>query len=250
MTVSFRDARSGQILGSMRSVGRREAAVWGERWARLVGGLVLFGIAIGLLARAQVGVPPWDVLAQGVAFAFGLTFGASTMILSGVVLVLWIPLRQKIGVGTFVNVLVTGPVVDLTMLIVPGGGSLPWRLALFAAGVLALGIGTGIYLSAALAPGPRDGLMTGLHALTGWNIGLVRTGIELGVLVVGSLLGGNLGWGTLAFALLIGPVCAVTIPLFAREWRPAADDGGTGAPAGEEENTVEEERKAHECIDS
>ncbi|MFT4233933.1 MAG: hypothetical protein QM607_02870 [Microbacterium sp.] len=210
---------------------------WANRSLRLVGGLVLFGIAIALLARARIGVPPWDVLAQGVAHAFGLTFGASTMIVSAVVLLLWIPLRQRIGVGTLVNVLVTGPVVDLTMLVVPEGLPLPVRIVLFAAGVLVLGVGTGIYLSAALAPGPRDGLMTGLHALTGWNIGIVRTGIELAVLATGSLMGGNLGWGTLAFALLIGPVCSVTILLFARDWSRATP------------MTTERERNAHECIE-
>ncbi|CAG7610342.1 YitT family protein [Leucobacter soli] len=205
------------MLRAVRRPSRGAATVWANRSARLLGGLALFGIGIGLFARAAIGVPPWDVLAQGVAYAFGWTFGLSTMVVSGVVLLLWIPLRQRFGIGTVINVLVTGPFVDLTMLVVPAGLPFPVRLGLFAGGVLALGIGTGIYLSAGLAPGPRDGLMTGLHALTGWNIGLVRTGIEIGVLGVGALLGGNLGWGTLAFALTIGPVCAVTIPLFARE---------------------------------
>lgn len=189
-----------------------------NRVTRLIGGLVLFGIAIALIVRAEIGVTPWDVLSQGVSNVTGLTFGMSTMVISGIVLLLWIPLKEKIGWGTLVNVLIVGPVADLCLWLIPEMTPLLWRIPTFGLGLVILALGTGIYLSAAWSPGPRDGLMTGLHTRTGWPIGIVRSGIEIAVLIVGAFMGGNLGWGTLAFALLIGPLCGVTIPLFARKW--------------------------------
>jgi len=141
------------------------------------------------------------------------------------VLLLWIPIRQKPGFGTVMNALLVGPFADLGLWLIPPGLDLWIRALLLPAGIVVLAIATGLYIGAHFGPGPRDGLMTGLHRVTGWKIWIVRTGIEVVVLAAGWLLGGNVGIGTLAFALLIGPLCGYTIPLFAirRSERMPAD---------------------------
>jgi len=164
-------------------------------------------------------VAPWDVLTQGIDSHVHLGFGLVTTIISGIVLLLWIPLRQRLGIGTVANALLVGPSADVGLWLIPAGLDLWVRVILFAAGLLLLAIASGIYIGADLGPGPRDGLMTGLHARTGWPIWTVRTGIEGSVLAVGWLLGGNVGVGTVAFALLVGPLCQWTLPLFARRVR-------------------------------
>lgn len=178
-------------------------------------GLFLYGIGIALMVRGAVGVAPWDVLTQGLAARTGWSFGLITNVVGVVVLAAWIPLRQRPGIGTVLNVLVIGPSADLGLHLVPMADQLWLRIVLFAAGLVVVAVATGLYLGARLGPGPRDGLMTGIHAATGRPIWLARTVIEVTVLTAGWLLGGDVGVGTLAFALLIGPLCQRTIPLFA-----------------------------------
>jgi uncharacterized membrane protein YczE len=180
---------------------------------QLVLGLFLYGIAIALMVRAGIGVAPWDVLTQGIAHQTGLPFGLITNLTGVVVLLFWIPLRQAPGLGTVLNVLLIGPSAQIGLTLIPQQ-TVPWIQALvFAGGLALLAIATGLYIGARLGPGPRDGLMTGLHKRTGWKIWIVRTLIEVVVLTIGWLLGGQVGIGTLAFALLIGPMVNVTLPL-------------------------------------
>ena len=187
--------------------------IWTRRIAQLLVGLFLYGAGIALMVRAALGVAPWDVLTQGISKQTGLPFGLITNLVGVVVLLLWIPIRQKPGIGTVANVLLIGPSAQLVLWLVPEQTELWVRIPLFIAGLLTVGVATGMYIGARLGPGPRDGLMTGLHAKTGWPIWVVRTAIEVTVLAIGWLLGGNVGIGTLAFALLIGPIANVTIPL-------------------------------------
>ena len=197
------------------------APVLVRRFVQLFTGLFLYGIGIALIVRGELGVAPWDVLTQGIAKQTGLGFGLITVITSGVVLLLWIPIRERLGFGTVMNALLVGPSADVGLWLIPSGLDLWVRILLLPAGIVVLAIATGLYIGAHFGPGPRDGLMTGLHRVTGWKIWIVRTGIELVVLAAGWLLGGNVGIGTVAFALLIGPLCGYTIPLFAIK-RPAA----------------------------
>ncbi len=184
------------------------------RIIRLVIGLLLYGIADALLIRAVVGVDPWTVFAQGVVVQTGLSIGLLTVVIGALVLLLWIPLRQKPGIGTVLNVLLIGPAIELGLWLIPAGTVLWQQVLLFAAGLLLLAVASGIYIGAHLGPGPRDGLMTGIHNRTGWPIWVGRSGVELTVLLVGWLLGGNFGVGTVIFALTIGPLCGWTLPLF------------------------------------
>jgi uncharacterized membrane protein YczE len=190
------------------------------RLTQLLIGLFLYGTAIALVVRGAVGVAPWDVLTQGIDLQMHLGFGVVTTLVSMGVLLLWIPLGQRLGLGTVLNALLVGPSADIGLWLLPVGLDLWLRVLLFLAGLVLLAVASGIYIGAGLGPGPRDGLMTGLHARTGWPIWAVRTGIEGSVLLAGWLLGGNVGLGTVAFALLVGPLCQVTIPLFARRPRP------------------------------
>lgn len=201
---------------------RSSSLLWTRRAVQLVGGLVAYGIAIALLVRAGIGVPPWDVFAQGITRQTGIPFGLVVNLVGALVLLLWIPLRQKPGVGTVFNVLLIGPSAELGLWLVPQQ-TVPWQQGVvFAGGLALLAVATGLYIGARLGPGPRDGLMTGLHARTGLPIWVARTGIEVTVLTVGFVLGGQLGLGTLAFALLIGPMVNVTLPLLRIPERPAA----------------------------
>lgn len=196
------------------------AALWVRRGVQLVIGLVAYGIAIALLVRGGIGVPPWDVFAQGITRQAGIPFGLVVSLVGALVLLLWIPLREKPGVGTVLNVLLIGPSAELGLWLVPQQ-TVPWQQGVvFGGGLALLAIATGLYIGARLGPGPRDGLMTGLHRRTGWPIWVVRTGIEVTVLTIGFVLGGQLGVGTLAFALLIGPMVNVTLPLLRVPERP------------------------------
>jgi uncharacterized membrane protein YczE len=208
------------------------APVLVRRFVQLFVGLFLYGMGIALIVRGELGVAPWDVLTQGIAKQTGLNFGLITVITSGIVLLLWIPIRQKPGFGTIMNALLVGPAADVGLWLIPPGLDLWVRILLLAAGIVVLAAATGLYIGAHFGPGPRDGLMTGLHRVTGWRIWIVRTGIELVVLAIGWMLGGNVGIGTVAFALLIGPLCGYAIPLFAirRPDRMSADRRRTPAP--------------------
>ena len=175
-----------------------------RRTPRLLAGLALFGVGIGLMVRADLGLAPWDVLHQGVAERTGATIGTVTILTGVVVLLLWIPLRERPGLGTVLNVLVIGVVVDATLAVVDEPETMPVRIALLVVGIFVFGPGSGLYIGAGLGPGPRDGLMTGL-ARRGTTVRVVRTGIELTVLALGAALGGSVGIGTVLFALSVGP---------------------------------------------
>jgi uncharacterized membrane protein YczE len=184
-----------------------------RRVAQLFVGLALFGVGIALMIRAGVGLPPMDVLTQGLARQTGLPFGLLTVAISLVILLLWIPLREKPGAGTVANALLVGPFVELGLWLMPTQTVL-WAQALsFTGGLLLAGLASGLYLGARFGSGPRDGLMTGLVRITGRPIWVVRTAIEAVVLLVGWLLGGTVGVGTVAFTLLIGPLVGFFLPL-------------------------------------
>lgn len=202
-----------------------------RRLAQLLVGLFLYGVGIALIVRGELGVAPWDVLTQGIAKQTGWSFGLITTVTSAVVLLIWIPIRQKPGFGTIMNALLVGLFADVGLWLIPSGLDLWVRALLLPAGIVVLAIATGLYIGAHFGPGPRDGLMTGLHRVTGWKIWIVRTGIEVVVLAAGWLLGGNVGIGTLAFALLIGPLCGVTIPFFAIKRPGGMPEAAAAAPA-------------------
>lgn len=185
------------------------------RTAQLLVGLFLYGIGIAFIVRGEIGAAPWDVLTQGIANHVPLSFGVITILTSIVVLLLWIPLRQKPGIGTLLNALLVGPAADVGLAIIPPGQDLWLRICFFVIGLVMLAAATGLYIGTHFGPGPRDGLMTGLHRVTGWRIWIVRTAIEVTVVLIGWLLGGNVGIGTLAFALLVGPLCQYFMRLFA-----------------------------------
>jgi len=208
-------------------------AVWARRIGQLVVGLFLYGIGLALMVRAGIGVAPWDVLSQGISLRTGIPFGLVTNIVGALVLLLWIPIRVRIGVGTVANVLLIGTSAQLGLSAIPQQTA-PWLQGLIFAGGLALvAVATGLYIGARLGPGPRDGLMTGLHRRTGWPIWVGRTSIEVIVLAVGWALGGQFGIGTIAFALLIGPMVGVTLPLLRiPESIPESPTETVGPPPG------------------
>src|SRR5438876_6627151 len=186
-----------------------------RRLTQLYAGLVLYGLSDALMLLAGLGVDPWDVLHQGLSRRLGLGVGTWAIIVGAVVLALWIPLRQRPGFGTLSNVIVVGAVIDLCMATIPAPHGLTLRTIFLLSGVGLNGVATGAYIGAGLGPGPRDGLMTGLAA-RGHSIRLVRTVLELAVLVTGWLLGGTVGVGTVLYGLSIGPLAHFFIPLLAR----------------------------------
>jgi uncharacterized membrane protein YczE len=183
-----------------------------RRLVQLYAGLVLYGVSMTMLVRADLGVIPWDVLHQGLSHTLGLSMGTVIIAVSLLLLLAWIPLRERPGMGTISNALVIGLVVDATLAVVPPIEPLPVRVFLGAAGVLLNAVATAAYLGVHLGPGPRDGLMTGLVRRTGRSVRLVRTSIEATVVAMGWLLGGTLGIATVAYALAIGPLVQVLLP--------------------------------------
>lgn len=183
-----------------------------RRLAQLFGGLALYGASMGLMLRSGLGLDPWDVLHEALAERTGLTFGTITAIVGALVLLCWIPLRQRPGIGTVSNIVMIAVAVDLTLAVVAPPSGMVSRIALLVAGVVLNGVASAAYIGVRLGPGPRDGLMTGLHARTGWSIRLVRTAIEVLVLSGGWLLGGTVGVGTVVYALAIGPLVQVFLP--------------------------------------
>lgn len=184
-----------------------------RRITQLIAGLFLYGFSIAMMIRGAIGVPPWDVFGQGITLATGIPFGWVVNLVGAVVLLLWIPLRQKPGVGTVANVLLIGPSAEIGLAVVPLPTSLSEQALLLAGGLALIAVATGLYIGARMGPGPRDGLMTGIHSRFGVPIWAARTAIEVTVLAIGWVLGGDVGIGTVAFALLIGPMVQVTIPL-------------------------------------
>ena len=200
--------------------------VAGERLPRritqLIIGLVLFGVGIGLMLQSGMGVPPWDVLHQGLARRFGLTVGAWSIIVSVAVLLLWLPLRQPYGLGTLLNAIIIGVIIDLTGVVIPAAEITVVAWSMMLVGVVLIGIASGLYIGANLGPGPRDGLMTGI-ARKGPSIRLTRAVIEITVLTLGWILGGTFGIGTIVFALAIGPLVQYFLPRWDISPHPITD---------------------------
>jgi uncharacterized membrane protein YczE len=184
-----------------------------RRLVQLYVGLCLYGVAAALQLRSTLGLDPWDVLHQGLARHLGLRIGTVVILIGAAVLLLWIPLRQWPGIGTVSNVIVIGLALDAALAVLPEPRALPARWAFLLLGVLLGGFATGCYIGAGFGPGPRDGLMTGFARRTGRSIRLVRTVIELTVLLAGFLLGGTVGVGTAVYALAIGPLAHFFLPL-------------------------------------
>ena len=176
-----------------------------RRLPQLLVGIPVLGVGIALTLQARLGVSPYDVLHQGIAAKVGLSVGTVVILVGLVILLFWIPLRQRPGLGTVVNTLTVGLVIDLALHVVPEPDRLAARIPLLVVGILVTGLGMGLYIGAGLGPGPRDGLMTGLAA-KGFPLWAVRTVLELAALAAGWFLGGNVGVGTLAFAFSIGPL--------------------------------------------
>jgi uncharacterized membrane protein YczE len=203
---------------------------WSElrhRLPRLLVGLVLCGVGIALMVAGDLGLGPWDVLHQGLSTRTGIPIGTVVILVGVVVLAAWLPLRERPGLGTVLNVVVVGVVIDLTLLWLTTPSSVALRAAMMVSGPVLFGLGSGFYIGAGLGPGPRDGIMTGL-ARRGWPVGAVRAGLELSVLVLGWLLGGTVGLGTIWFAVAIGPVVHVVLPRLAVTDAPGSLPDGPG----------------------
>ena len=192
-----------------------------RRVTQLLLGLGVYGVSLALLVRADLGLFPWDVLHQGLMVHVPLSFGAIVILVSVVVLLAWIPLRQWPGIGTVCNAIVIGLVADATLAVLEAPTSLLVRGVLMVSGVVLNAVATAAYIGARLGPGPRDGLMTGLVRRTGASVRLVRTSLELSVLVAGWLLGGTIGIGTLLYAFTIGPLVHVLLPICTVSPRPS-----------------------------
>lgn len=193
-----------------------------RRFGQLLAGLLLYGTSMAMQVRATLGLNPWDVLHEGITLRTPLTFGMVTALTGLVVLLAWIPLRQRIGIGTVANVAVIAVSVDLALAALPAPEGLAARAALMVGGVVLNALATAAYVGARLGTGPRDGLMTGLHQRTGVSIRAVRTGIEVTVLSTGWLLGGTVGVGTVLYALAIGPLTQTFLP-----WVAVRDEVGS-----------------------
>jgi uncharacterized membrane protein YczE len=197
-----------------------------HRLVRLYAGLALYGASDALLVRASLGLDPWDVFHQGLSRLTGISIGMVSVVVGAAVLLLWWPIRQRPRLGTVSNVLLVGTAIDATLAVVPYEAALAVRIPLMVAAVALNGAATGLYISADYGPGPRDGLMTGLHRRTGHSLRLIRTGIELTVLAGGFALGGGVGVGTVLYAVSIGPLAQFFLRLFGA---PTARSGPAAA---------------------
>jgi len=185
-----------------------------RRITQLLIGLAMYGISLAMFIRAGLGLDPWDVFHQGVAGKIGWSIGTVVVVVSFLVLLLWIPLRQMPGFGTLANSVLVGVFADIGLALIPAFSHLGGQIAMLAGAVVLNGIASACYIGARLGPGARDGLMTGLARRTGWSVRLSRTLIEVVVLGVGWLLGGSVGVGTVVYALAIGPVVQLLLPMF------------------------------------
>ena len=198
-----------------------------RRLVQLYAGLALYGVSMAFFVEARLGVMPWDVLHQGLTRVLPVSLGTMTILVGALVLLAWVPLRQRPGLGTVSNVVVIGLVVDAALRVLPTPGPLAGRAAFVVLGVVLNAVATAAYIGARFGPGPRDGLMTGIVRRTGWSVRLVRTSIEVAVVVAGFLLGGNLGVGTVLYALTVGPLVQPLLPLLR-----VAEPEPAGAPEG------------------
>ena len=209
-----RTRRPRPVLADLGPVAQLRAGRLGRRLPQLYAGLVLYGVSLAMMVRAELGLAPWDVLHSGIAGLVPMTLGQVIVVLSFVVLLFWIPLREKPGIGTVSNALVVGFSADATLAVLATPDALWMRIALLLLGVVGNGLATALYIGSQFGRGPRDGLMTGLARRTGWSLRLVRTGLEITVVALGLLLGGVLGLGTVLYALAIGPLTQAMLPWF------------------------------------
>lgn len=184
------------------------------RFIRLLVGLFIFGAGVAMMVHAKIGISPWDVFAQGISIQTNLSFGVSVVIVSAIVLLAWIPLKQKPGIGTLANAILIGLFADLVTPWLPDLNIWWQQLVMFVLGMLIVAFATGLYISSALGAGPRDGLMVGTHKALGWPLWLVRTIYEGSALTIGWLLGGQVREGTLIFAVCIGYLMQISMQLF------------------------------------
>jgi uncharacterized membrane protein YczE len=202
------------------------------RTVQLAVGLLAYAISMALMVRAGLGAMPWDVLHQGLARHTGASFGTVTAVTGAVVLACWVPLRQRPGFGTLANVVVISAAVNPALWVLGRLGDplpMPARVVMLAGGIALNGLATALYVGAGMGPGPRDGLMTGLVARTGWPLRAVRTGIEVCVVAAGWALGGTAGLGTLAYAVAIGPLVHLWLPRLTRAKPVVGDEALTAA---------------------
>jgi uncharacterized membrane protein YczE len=185
-----------------------------RRWSQLLSGLFLFGFSAAMMLRAGFGVDPWTVFAEGFHVQWGFGLGWVIVISGLLVLLIWIPLKQRPGIGTLLNALLVGPSMEVGLALIDTPATLGQRVFLFAAGLLMMGIASGLYIGARFGPGPRDGLMVGFNARFGWPMWAVRTVVEATVLCIGWVLGGSFGVGTIIFALTIGALAQRSIAVF------------------------------------
>ena len=189
----------------------------------LIVGLIIFGAGDAVLISARLGNTPWTVLAEGIAENLDLSIGKSTFFVSFMVLLLWIPLREKPGIGTILNAILIAATIEFLLPILPTPETFSLQIIQVLAGIVLVAIGSGLYLTANLGPGPRDGTMTGLTKVTGVPIGRIRSGIEIFVIAIGWTLGGKFGIGTILFAILIGPCVAICLNMAGRLGKPSDD---------------------------
>ena len=212
-----------------------------RRLVQLYAGLALYGVSMALMVRARLGVMPWDVLHQGITRHIDWSLGTVSIVVGALVLLLWVPLRQRPGVGTVSNVLVIGLSVDATLAALPAVDTMALRVLLVVAGIVLNAVATAAYIGVHLGPGPRDGLMTGLVRRSGWSVRLVRTGIEVAVVATGWLLGGTLGLATVLYTLSIGPLVQLMLPRLSvrlpeRAGTPSESPSGTATPSSAPES--------------
>ncbi len=201
-------------LSDLGPVAQVRAGQLGRRVPQLYVGLVLYGVSLAMMVRAGLGLAPWDVFHSGLARFLPLSLGEVIVVMSFVVLLLWIPLREVPGLGTISNALVVGIAADLTLGLLVQPDAITLRVTLLLLGVVGNALATALYIGSQFGRGPRDGLMTGLVRRTGWSLRLVRTGLEVAVVLLGLLLGGVLGLGTVLYALAIGPLTQLMLPVF------------------------------------
>ena len=211
-----------RVLVDLGPVAQLRAGRLARRLPQLYVGLVLYGVSLAMMVRGALGLAPWDVLHSGFIRHVPMTLGQAVVLFSFVVLVLWIPLREMPGLGTISNALVVGLSADATLAVLDRPDAMGARIALMLGGVALCGLASALYIGAQLGRGPRDGLMTGLARRTGLSLRLVRTGLEVAVVVIGLLLGGVLGIGTVVYALAIGPLTQLMLPWFTVDLLPEA----------------------------
>ncbi len=195
---------------------------------RLLLGLYLVGLGLAMMIHTGLGVPPWDVLSQGLQVQTGWSFGTCAVVISGIVLLMWIPIKQQPGIGTLINAVLIGPFADISKPLMPGLDGWLANLIWMILGMICLAIGGGLYISANLGAGPRDGLMVGLTRVSGWPFWIIRTIGESLVLLTGWLLGGTVGIGTALFAVSIGTLMQMTMKWFGFD--PKSDSNGVKTP--------------------